>query len=770
MTRPVCRSVTIRFARTTRALAIRVRTILSLSISARALSLALLAPLSILLFSPAVGGEADHTLNGEPARILNRRAAALNGQAPTLSAQEPPTAHPRPNLLLITIDTLRPDRLGCYGSPYLKTPAIDKLATSGVVFDRAFAHTPLTLPSHTNILLGTTPLRHGVHDNGIFKVPDGLPDLATCLKENGYATGAFIGAFPLDKRFGLDRGFDVYDENYTSGSPLDFKFAERKAAEVVTSALDWLRDRPEPWFVWIHCFDPHQPYEPPEPFATRFKDDPYSGEVAYVDDSLGRLFHFLDDTQLSSRTVVVFTGDHGQSLGEHGEGTHGYFAYNSTLWVPLIIAAPGLKPGRVEASVCHIDIFPTACDLLGLARPAYLQGLSLLPAMQGKDLAALASRPIYFEALYAYYRRSWSPLRGFIRGSEKFIDSPIAEIYDLQKDFGETQNLAGPDVSRERAEMAALTKAESGPAAEARVTSLDAAARERLQSLGYVGGLQPPAKTNFGPEDDLKTLVPFNHRFEEAQDLYYKGDVERSIQLLRDLIRERPDFDEPYLFLVTLYLKTNRPAEAAGVLKAGAEANPRNYNLVVEYGIVLTDSGHNDEAVGALTKASAMIDWDPDLWNYLGLAHLNKGDLEQAVESFKRALSLDPKYSIVLANLGRAETTLAWKTRDVPALRQAMEHFKLAIASDPRNAAAYNGLGAVYAMSGDADAAIACWSQAVDIEPGHRFALFNLGKAYLDKGDKANARKYLEKYKELYYQSLPPKEKTDLDALLDRCR
>ena len=224
---------------------------------------------------------------------------ALGSGMPSLRAAEP-----RPNLLLITIDTLRPDRLGCYGSPYLRTPTIDKLAASGVVFNRAFAHTPLTLPSHANILLGTTPLMHGVHDNGIFMVPEDLPNLATLLKQNGYATGAFIGAFPLDSRFGLSRGFDVYDQSYGPGAGMmDINFVERKAEAVVGSALAWLDGRPGPWFAWIHCFDPHQPYAPPEPYLTRFKNDPYSGEVAYVDAALAKLFGYLEDSRCRQESL-----------------------------------------------------------------------------------------------------------------------------------------------------------------------------------------------------------------------------------------------------------------------------------------------------------------------------------------------------------------------------------------------------------------------------------------------------------------------------------
>jgi arylsulfatase A-like enzyme/Flp pilus assembly protein TadD len=676
----------------------------------------------------------------------------------------------RPNLLLITVDTLRPDRLGCYGSRLVKTPAIDRLAAGGAVFDRAFAHTPLTLPSHTSILLGTTPLQHGVHDNGNFKVPDGLPTLATFLKERGYATGAFIGAFPLDARFGLDRGFDVYDESYGSGTGLDFQFVERKAEAVVGAALAWLDGRAGPWFVWVHVFDPHQPYEPPAPYAARYKDDPYGGEVAYVDASLAKLFAWLGDSRQAGSTVVVLTGDHGQSLGEHGETTHGYFAYNSTLWIPLLVAGPGVKPGRVEANVCHVDIFPTICDLLGLPKPSYLQGLSLLPAVRGRDLAALAARPIYFESLYAYYRRGWAPLRGFIEGPRKFIDLPIPEIYDLQADFNETKNLAGPDVSRDQARLAGLVKAGSSGASAAR-PELGASSREKLQSLGYVGGFQPPpAKTDFRPADDLKTLLPYNQKFERAQDLYFRGQTEPSIALLRELVKERPDFDNPYLFLVTVYEKQGRLAEAEALLKAGVAANPRNYKLAIEHGIVLAEIGRSDQAVAILEKAAGMIDWDPELWNYMGVAYWNKGDLANAVTAYERALALDPKYAAVLANLGTAQTALAMRDKDPALLRKAMDLFKRALESDPRDASALNGLGAAYRLLGDVDAAISCFEQALAVQPGHKFALYNLGTASLDKGDKAKAAAALTQYKERYGKTLTPQEKAALDALLAQCR
>jgi arylsulfatase A-like enzyme/Flp pilus assembly protein TadD len=682
------------------------------------------------------------------------------------AAAGPSAAAPGPNLLLITIDTLRPDRLSCYDPRFVKTPNIDRLAASGVVFTRAFAHTPLTLPSHSNILLGTTPLRHGVHDNGIFRVPENLPTLASYLKERGYSTGAFVGAFPLDSRFGLTAGFDVYDDRYGTGAALDFKFVERKADDVVRAALAWLDGRRWPWFLWVHVFDPHQPYEPPEPFAARYREDLYSGEVASVDAALAPLLAAARDSRTAGPTVVILTGDHGQSLGEHGETTHGYFAYNSTLWVPLIIAGPGVKPGKVDQDVCHIDIFPTACDLLGLPRPDYLQGVSLRPALRGKSLPA---RSIYFESLYPYYRRSWAPLRGYISGSKKFIDLPIPEVYDLGADFGESRNLAGRDLGRERAELARLIRSESGPAPSSR-SRLDAEARRKLESLGYVGGFQPPAKEDFGPGDDLKTLLPLNRRFEEAVTLCSSGRTAESVDLLKGLIRDRPDFDNPYLFLVTIYEKENRLAEAEALLKSGTERNPRNPKLAVEYGIVLVERGRNDQALEALHKASGLIDWDPELWNYLGVAYTNKGDLDRARESYQHALSLDPGYAIVLSNLGTVEVSLAMRDKDPAGLDRATDYFRKAIAVDPKYAASYNGLGAVYRMRGDLQAAIDCWTKAVENDPNHKFALYNLGKAYLDRGDKEKARLYLGRYKEKYYRTLPAEERAALDADLARCR
>lgn len=329
------------------------------------------------------------------------------------------------NFLLIIIDTLRADRLSCYDSAHVHTPNIDRLARNGTLFLRAFANTPTTLPSHASILLGITPLHHGIHDNYNFVVHEELLTLAEHLKSLGYSTGAIIGAHPLDSRFGLDQGFDMYDDDYDKLSSQKFTHGERRADDVAKKAIEWLKDQESPWLLRTHFYDPHEPYEPPEPFKTDYRDRPYDGEVACVDSELGKLLDYMKTNNLFKNTLIVLTSDHGESLEEHREKTHGYFAYNSTIWVPLIITVPNGNKAVVEQYVSHVDIFPTACDILKLPKPSFLQGISLFPAFNRKQLP---ERPLYFESLYPHYSRGWAPLQGYIYNKEKFIESPIPEM------------------------------------------------------------------------------------------------------------------------------------------------------------------------------------------------------------------------------------------------------------------------------------------------------------------------------------------------------
>jgi len=675
----------------------------------------------------------------------------------------------KPNVLLITVDTLRADHLGCYGDKGIRTPAIDALAARGVLFARAFAHTPSTLPSHTNILLGLTPNAHGVHDNSNFIVRKDFLTLAEWLKVQGYATSAFVGAFPLDSRFGLVQGFDVYDDNYGSQGPTDMTFVERKADVVVGKALEWLEGRTGPWFLWIHLFDPHQPYEPPEPFKSQYPNRPYDGEIACVDSALGRLFAFLKDGGLEGQTAVIFTADHGESLGEHGESTHGYFAYNATLHVPLILALPGAKPGRVEANVCHVDIFPTVCGLLNEKEPRGIQGRSLLPLIQGKSLPA---RPIYFEALTAYYNRGWAPLRGYYaQDREKYMDSPIPEVYDLKKDFTELDNIAGKnDLAKIKKTFAELVRSESSPLADKAGQNMDRATAEKLRSLGYLASPQTPKKKEFTAEDDLKTLFPYHNKWTKATAAYHAGRTEEGIALLKEIIAERKDFHLAYTYLANFYQDQKRPGDAEAVLREAYSYNPGSFRIMTAFGIIMIDNGRFDEAIGLLEKSLGIIDFDPETWNYLGVAYWNKGLYVEALKAYDQALSLDLNYAIVFNNRGSLYLSRYLKGRQAEDLARATEDFRKAVELDPKYASAHNGLGVSLSQSGDIDGAIAAWKKAVELKPDFGFALYNLGLGLLGKGDKAEALKYFIRYKELAYAALPPNDKARLDELIRKCR
>jgi len=674
----------------------------------------------------------------------------------------------QPSVLLITIDTLRADRLSCYGSRQVKTPNIDGLAEKGVLFSRAFAHTPETLPSHTNILLGTTPLYHGVHDNHNFIVRPEFLNLARWLKDRGYSTGAFVGAFPLDSRFGLTSGFDVYDDEYGVSPSQEFSYVERKAEAVVRKALAWLENRKGPWFLWIHCFDPHQRYDPPEPFKSEFQDHLYDGEVAYVDMALGKLLGHVQKRGKEERTLIIFTADHGEALGEHGESTHGYFAYNSTLWVPLIIDFPGIMKAQVNHYVCHVDIFPTVCDILGIEKPAHLQGFSLFPVMKGKKLS---DRDIYVESLYPFYSRGWAPLRGMIQGQVKYLDSPIPEVYDLNKDFQESENLADKSpLEKYKTGFDSLVKSQTYSGENAARAKADRATREKLESLGYVSSPQASLKEAYSSEDDLKTLLPFQNQLMQAMAAYHKGDYENGIALLREVIDRRKDFDLAYTYLGTLYKEQRRYKEAVEVLREGNHNCPASYKVKVTFGNFLSEVGQYDAAIAILKEGLAIMDYDPELWNYLGVAYWHKGSFDDSLKAYEQALALAEDYPVVINNMGSLYLSIFLAAKKPEDHRKAVENFRRAIKLDPEYESPYNGLGAALKMSGDLEGAIESWKKAVELRPDYGHALYNLGLAFLDKGNRTEALAYLMKYKEKFYRSLSPQEKNRLDAIMEKCR
>ncbi len=691
-------------------------------------------------------------------------AATLAGLAAAVPARAADT-----NLLLITIDTLRTDRLGCYDAEHGRTPRIDALAAGGVLFERAFAHDPETLPSHTNILLGMTSLAHGVMENSKSIVAPEFLTLAELLKSKGYATAAFVSGFPVDSRFGLNQGFDVYDDRYPAKPLTGERFSERPAEKTVAAALQWLTAPKGKWFCWVHLWDPHDPYAPPEPFATQYADDPYTGEVAYVDAQLAVLFDELAKRHLLDQTAVVLTGDHGESLGEHGEIFHGYFAYNTTIRVPLIVAAPGLKPARVKDAVGHIDIFPTVCDLLGVEKPASLQGDSLAPLLRGRTRKA---RPIYFEALEAYLNRGWAPVRGFIENGKKFVDSPIPELYDLESDFDEARNLAkDPDVPAYRKRLQEIMAAATSTlAAQSGRATTDRETRERLRSLGYAASRMTQLKASYGPEDDLKTLLPLEQRSQQAERLKRQERIPEAVYLLTEVLKQRPDFAKAYDQLFQIYRAQGLIDDALEVYEKGAAANEKNFLFVSEYGIALVRNGRYQKGAEILEKSLALYDQDAEVWDSLGVAFGNMGQFEKAREDFDRALALAPEDAVFNGNAGTLCVTQAMRARNPELAKPAIAYFEKAIAGDPSLASTYNGLAGAQRLLGRRDEAIANWEKAVSLNPSFDLAIFNLAVAYLEKGDKAKALASCQKYIEVRGESLTPDERREIEAIIEKCK
>jgi arylsulfatase A-like enzyme/Flp pilus assembly protein TadD len=688
-----------------------------------------------------------------------------------LAAGSPASAPRRPNLLLITVDTLRADRVSCYSDRHISTPQIDSLASKGVVFTRAFSHCTTTLPAHTNILLGLTPSSHGVHDNANFVVPTEFLTLAEHLKASGYSTAAFIGGFPLESRFGLNQGFDTYDDHLDRTGAIGSDSGTRRAEAVLAAALGWLESGKSPWFVWVHLWDPHEPYSPPEPYRTQYAGRLYDGEVAYVDAALSGLLKFMKEDRLMDSSVVVFTGDHGESLGEHGEKTHGLLAYNATLRIPLIITAPGLEHRVVSSPVAHVDIFPTVCDLLGVMKPDTLQGTSLVPALKGGKVPSV---PIYFESLSAYYNMNWAPLSGFILGDEKYIDSPIPEIYDLDKDFGETRNLAGAGAAAaKKKSLEELVLAQSSAKAAKSGRTSDRETIERLRSLGYTAGFPTVKKTGretFRPEDDAKALLPYYNKAMDALDLYEAGKTREAIAEAEAVIRARPNISTAYLNLAHFYKEDGRVADAVSVLKRGRQALPGNYYIFLEAVTCLYEAGDFDEAIRVFGEGPPQVELDPLIWNYAGLAWLKKGDEAKARACLEKAVEIDGDFAVTWYNLGNLHYFAFEKTNDRSRLKEAAACERKAVAIDPANGPALYVLGVTLFQDGDYAGSALNLEKALSLDPGLNNALYYLGLTWIRKGDAPKACSYFKKFKETKdFGLLSAEEKAVIADIIARC-
>jgi arylsulfatase A-like enzyme/Flp pilus assembly protein TadD len=634
----------------------------------------------------------------------------------------------------VTIDTLRADALSSYGGA-TPTPNLDALASRGTRFDFAHAHAVLTRPSHASIFTGLYPFQHGVRDHSGYRMKAGTPTLATLMKQHRFATGAFVGAVPLAREFGLDAGFDVYDDHFARpAQATGMTLAERPAGEVVDAALKWIGGQQGPWFAWVHVFDPHAPYTPPPPFDQQYAGRPYYGEVAYVDKALGPL---LDAAAHGARPTTVFvTGDHGEGLGDHGETGHGLFAYESTLRVPLIVAqvpSRGAQAIVSHAPARHVDILPTLLDAIGATPPKDLPGRSLLP---GAPAVADGDVTSYFEALSAMLNRGWAPLQGVLAGHEKFIDLPKPELYDLEADSKEIANLIDKRADRRRALEIRLADFHAAQPGERVTERPDQAAQ--LQALGYTSG-SAARKARYTEEDDPKALVIVDAWIQQANDAWQAGRRTDAVAIYERMIATRPSMALGYKDLAFLQWQSGDAKGAIGTLQRAQRARAMEPSMGTQLGSYLAEAGRPADAIALLEPLVAAAPSDVEALNALGIAYARNGNDARAAEAFQRALAASPGNARALENLG----TLAMQRND-PA--SAERYLRRALEADPRSARAHNGLGVLAMKAGRRDEAFAHWKEAVTLAPGDFDALFNLATELDQAGRRDEARPYLERF------------------------
>ncbi|MGH9176565.1 MAG: sulfatase-like hydrolase/transferase, partial [Vicinamibacterales bacterium] len=577
------------------------------------------------------------------------------------------------NLVVVTLDTTRADRIGSYGDPRAaETPVFDRLAREGTLFERAMTSAPLTLPAHATMFTAQFPPAHGVRDNGGFFLSPDATTLAEHLRSSGVRTGAFVGAFVLDSKWGLDQGFEHYADDFdlTKVRGMSVGGVQRRADEVVDLALPWLETvKQERFFAWLHFYDPHTPYAPPEPFASRYSGRPYEGEIAFADAQLGRVVDFLQSRGLLERTIIAVLADHGEGLGEHGEGTHGFFIYESSMRAPFVIRAPfeRTKARRVADPVRTVDLVPTLLDLLGLpALPARVAGTSLAPLMTGDRLELNLDG--YAEAMYPLHHYGWSALRALRAGRFKLIDAPRPELYDLEQDPDERKNLFQERLAlgqRMQTELRALEAQSSASAtAEAPPADVDPEVRERLAALGYVGSFvasaSSPDTVRADPKDKINLFNLMSQARNRARD-DPDGAFNEVVALLEQVVEADPQVIDAWFSLGNEYFKQERFSDAIGYFKRALALKP-------DYDLALINLANSYRALGqdeaALAGYEHYLRVDPkNAWVHyqIGEICLDRDDVACAEARFNEAIAIDPNVAAARNALG----ALAFRRGDV---------------------------------------------------------------------------------------------------------
>jgi choline-sulfatase len=654
----------------------------------------------------------DRARPGDP---LQKARAALAGKRPAPASV---------NVLVITLDTLRADVLGCYGGG-VATPNIDRMAREGVLFEQATATVPLTLPSHSSIMTGLLPVRHGVRDNGGFFLEPSFTTLAERFQTAGYATAAFVGSWVLERRWGLAQGFDHYSDSF-----VEEEF-QRRGDTVVADALEWLGQVPSErrFLAWIHLFDPHTPYDPPEPFRSRYASQPYHGEVAHVDALVGRLLKGLDLRGRLGNTIVVLMADHGESLGDHGEPEHGLFVYDVTMSVPLVVRTPWGPTGRSKTQVSLVDVFPTILDLVGLAPQPGIDGASLLPTLQ--DPKHEMGHVAYVETYFPQYHFGWHPLRGLRDGRYKLIQASRTEMYDLATDPGEKKDVSAANGLRaERMRAAMESLAPSDQRAPER-TNLDASTRERLAALGYTGNVVDVKEGARLP--DPKEKVEVYALITSAKAAANAGRLQEAIAQMRAVVRQDPDIMDAHVGLGDWLVRSRQPAAAVAAYKRALALKVDDEVAFSKLVSACRAAGDEREALRALDVFRSGLDANPrnpQAWYQLAVQALDLGETKTAEDALLRALEVNPR----LAHAINALAALAYARGDFDGAERRVRE---ALAVTPDLPTARYNLGRALEARGHLDQAIAMYRAELSTNPRHGRAHLRLAQILKRQGDHA---------------------------------
>jgi choline-sulfatase len=644
------------------------------------------------------------------------------------------------NVVLITIDTLRTDRVSSYGSELVDTPNIDSFASDGVLFSNAASTVPFTLPAHSSILTGLYPPGHGVRENVGYTLDDSIPTLAEVLSEGGWNTAGFVSAFVLDRRWGIGRGFDHYFDDFDLAEfdTPNLGSVQRSGDVTIGEAVRWIDGRPQdaPFFLWLHLYDPHDPYTPPEPFKSMYPNRPYEGEVAYTDSLIGDFRRSLEERGLLDRSLVILTADHGEGLGDHGEASHGFFVYDTTIHVSLIVRPPvGSVAGRVvDSAVSHVDIFPTILDSVGLAAPKAVHGQSLLPLIEGKNVEL--DRAVYSESLYPLLHYGWAPLRAIRTDNRKLISAPRPEVFDVVADPREHRDLSHeqPAVTLELEERLSELRAkiESDAPATGAAPDIDSETLAQLQALGYAagqGGVSLEDETE-RPRADPKDKIRIHRTIMRAQSLM-RDDEEAAEKSLLAVLQTDPDVLDAHQMLGQLTSTQDRYEEALGHYRRALELDSEHKNSLMGMASSYRALGRKEEALVGFRRVLEISGHDTRATLAIADIEFNLGRLDEAAQALEDAAETTEAQALIHNKLGEVRVEQGRRSEGMTLFARAVEekddfalpHFNLAV---------------LYEEGGDARRAITEYEKTIELAPKYHEAQFNLGRlvGYLGQVDR----------------------------------